>query len=306
MKPSPKDASQLLHKPVLVNEVITFLNPQPGKTYLDCTFGGGGHTRAILEAEKNCKVIAMDWDHVSLDSRGLPLQEEFGDRLRLVWGNLSLLYKILKHEGIGQLDGILADFGPSQIQIFGRPGFSMFIDTPLDMRMSPGYQQMTAETVVSKSSEEKLREIFWQLGEEPYAREIAKAIVTERQKHRGNRIRTTGELVKIIEDVVPMHRRKRAHPATKVFQALRIYVNHELDNITAFMPAAIKGLNPGGRLVCISFHSLEDRLVKTYFKDQERDGLVTLLTPKVVEATEDEISINASARSAKLRAVEKL
>src|SRR5476649_423424 len=119
MKPMPQDLSELIHKPVLVNEVITFLNPQPGKTYLDCTFGGGGHTRAILEAEKKCKVIAMDWDHVSLDSRGLPLKEEFGDRLRLVWGNLSLLYKILKHEKIGQVDGILADFGPSQIQIFG-------------------------------------------------------------------------------------------------------------------------------------------------------------------------------------------
>ncbi len=306
MKPSAQDASQLLHKPVLVNEVITFLNPQPGKTYLDCTFGGGGHTRAILEAEKNCTVIAMDWDHVSLDTRGAPLKEEFGDRLQLVWGNLSLLYKILKQEGIGQVDGILADFGPSQIQLLGRPGFSMFIDTPLDMRMSPGYQQMTAENVVSKSSEEKLREIFWQLGEEPYAREIAKAIVAERQKHRGNRIRTTGQLVKIIESAVPTHRRKRAHPATKVFQALRIYVNHELDNIIAFMPAAIKGLNPEGRLVCISFHSLEDRLVKTFFKEQEKEGIVELLTPKVIEATEEEVVMNASARSAKLRAVQKL
>lgn len=306
MKQPRKDSSELLHKSVLVNEVITFLNPQPGKTYLDCTFGGGGHTRAILEAEKTCTVIAMDWDHVSLDSRGATLQEEFGDRIRLVWGNLALLYKIVKNEGIGKVDGILADFGPSQIQIFGRPGFSMFVDTPLDMRMSPGYQQVTAETVVSKSSEEKLREIFWQLGEEPYAREIAKAIVAERQKHRGNRIRTTGQLVAIIEKVVPMHRRKRTHPATKVFQALRIYVNRELDNIISFMPAAIKSLNPQGRLVCISFHSLEDRLVKTYFKEQEQEGVVTILTPKVVEATDEEIALNASSRSAKLRAVEKL
>jgi 16S rRNA (cytosine1402-N4)-methyltransferase len=306
MNMPPKDPAQLHHKSVLVDEVIAYLNPQPGKTYLDCTFGGGGHTRAILEAEKKCTVIAMDWDHVTLDTRGAPLKEEYGDRLQLVWGNLSLLYKILKNERIGTVDGILADFGPSQIQIFGRPGFSMFVDTPLDMRMSPGYQQMTAETVVSKSSEEKLREIFWQLGEEPYAKEIARAIVSERQKHRGNRIRTTGQLVAIIEKAVPAHRRKRIHPATKVFQALRIYINHELDNIASFLPAAIKGLNPDGRLVCISFHSLEDRMVKNFFKEQEKEEVVSILTPKVVEATEQEIALNPSSRSAKLRAVQKL
>lgn len=299
------DAQDLpLHKSVLVTETITYLDPMPGRVYLDVTFGTGGHTKAILKSEPKCTVIAMDWDHRALDIYGIPLQEEFGSRLHLVWGNFALLYKILKKEGFEKVDGVLADFGTSQIQIAGRSGFSIYKDTPLDMRMSPPHQAVTAEHVIAKSSELKLREIFWQLGEEPYAKEIARAIVETRARSK-RRIRTTGELAKIVEVAVPFHRRRGVHPATRVFQALRIYVNHELDNIKAFLPAVVDALNPQGRLVCISFHSLEDRLVKNYFKEQEAEGTLEVLTPKVVTPTKEEIKANPSSRSAKLRAAQR-
>jgi len=292
-----------VHKPVLVAEVLHYLDPQPKRVYLDVTFGTGGHTRAILEQEPTCRVIAMDWDNVVLDEFGIPMQEEFGDRLTLIWGNFALLYKILKKENITSVDGILADFGTSQIQLMDRPGFSMFKDTPLDMRMSPPHQQVTAAHLLNKASEEKLREIFWQLGEEREAKHIVRAIAEARKKKW---ILTTAQLVKIVESVVPRNKKSKIHPATKVFQALRLYVNRELNNITAFLPLALSTLTPKGRLVCISFHSLEDRLVKTFFKEQSDKNIVNLLTPRVITGTKEEIAMNASARSAKLRAVEKI
>lgn len=288
------------HKPVLVKEVLTYLSPQPGKLYLDATFGSGGHTRAILEKEPHCKVIALDWDTVSLDTFGPPLQDEFGDRLQLIWGNFALLYKLLKKNHIPKLDGVLADFGTSQMQIFDRPGFSFYKDTPLDMRMSPPHQRETAADVLEWSSEEMLRELFWQLGEEPQAKIIARAIVEQRSK---NPIKTTGQLARLIEKIV--HTKKRSiHPATRVFQALRIYINKELDNISAFLAEAVRVLNKDGRLVCISFHSLEDRLVKQFFKDRELLGDVALLTKRVITSTPEEIRENPSSRSARLRAVQ--
>lgn len=287
------------HKPVLVQEVLHYLKVQPKKTYLDVTFGSGGHTRAILEADPTCKVIAMDWDTKALDEFGAPLQEEFGERLQLLWGNFALLYRILKKEKISNLAGILADFGTSQIQIAYRPGFSFSADTELDMRMSPSHQAVTAADVLNKASEEKLAEIFFQLGEEPQGRKIARAIVQERKQKP---FKTTGQLAQLIENLIGRH--GRTHPATRVFQALRIYVNHEIDNINAFLPAALQFLAPEGRLVCISFHSLEDRLVKQFFKEQESVGKVIVLTPKAIVGTDEEIITNPSARSAKLRACE--
>lgn len=291
-----------VHKPVLVQEVLTYLDIKPGGTYLDVTFGTGGHTRAILEREPTCRVIAMDWDNVVLEAFGVPMQEEFGDRLTILWGNFALLYKILKNENIHSLDGILADFGTSQVQLMDRPGFSMFTDTPLDMRMSPPHQQVTAAHLLNKASGEKLREIFWQLGEERAAKQIVYAIMEFRKKKW---IATTGQLVKIVESVVPRNKKSRIHPATRVFQALRLYVNRELNNITAFLPMAIEFLKPEGRLVCISFHSLEDRIVKTFFKEKDQAGLVEILTPRIVIGTPEEIQENPSARSAKLRAAQK-
>ncbi len=289
------------HKPVLVQEVLTYLDPQPGNTYIDVTFGSGGHTRAILEHESACKVIALDWDTASLDTFGPPLEEEFEDRLQLVWSNFAHLYRVLKKIKISKVDGILADFGTSQMQIKQRPGFSVYLDTPLDMRMSPAYQQVTAAQLVNKATEEKLREIFWQLGEERHAKKIAWTIVQVRKKKK---IRTTGDLVKIIEQVIPKKLRRKIHPATKVFQALRMYINRELENIHSFLSAAVRALNTGGRLVCISFHSLEDRMVKQFFRDEERKGRLDILTKKVVTACSEEIAENPSARSARLRAAQ--
>jgi 16S rRNA (cytosine1402-N4)-methyltransferase len=156
--------------------------------------------------------------------------------------------------------------------------------------------------VLQNASEAELSQIFWQLGDERYGRQIARAIVESRLTRR---ITTTKQLAELVAKVVPSKKGSRVHPATRVFQALRIYVNRELDNISAFLPAALKLLNPGGRLVCISFHSLEDRLVKEFFKEHEQKLELTLLTPKVVAPQDEEIEINPSSRSSKLRAIEK-
>ncbi len=290
---------EIWHKPVLVDEVLNYLNPQPGKTYLDVTFGSGGHSHAILEYEPNCNVIAMDWDAVSLETYAPFLQKKFGDRVQIIWGNFAHIYRLLKKVGIKKVDGILADFGTSYMHIKEREGFSVYLDTPLDMRMSPAHQQLTAAHVVNSSSQEKLQEIFWQLGEEKQAKKIARIIV---QKRREKPIKTTRDLASIIERITPARLRRKIHPATKVFQALRMYINQELDNIAAFLSASLTILNTNGRLVCISFHSLEDRLVKQFFKEHEKEGHIRILTKKVVVATKKEVEENPSARSAKLRA----
>ncbi|TET06964.1 16S rRNA (cytosine(1402)-N(4))-methyltransferase RsmH [Candidatus Dependentiae bacterium] len=287
------------HKPVLVDKVLYYLNLQPGKIYLDVTFGSGGHTRAILEKEPQCDVVAMDWDAQILEKYGPPLKAEFEDRLRLLWGNFALLYKIAKRERIGPFDGILADFGTSLIQITERPGFSIYRDTPLDMRMSPAHQRLTASELVAKASARKLQEVFWQFGEERYAKHVAQAIVKERLQRP---IKTTRQLAHLIERIIPFHKRDKIHPATKIFQALRIYINKELENIRAFLAASVLLLKPGGQLVCICFHSLEDRLVKQFFQEKKEEGKLIILTKKVVVPSKEEIQENPSARSAKLRA----
>ena len=222
------DESRLYHKTVLVNEVLTYLNPQPHKLYCDVTFGSGGHTRAILEQQPQCKVVALDWDATSIETYAPELEEKYADRFLMLWGNFAQLYRILKKAKIQKVDGILADFGTSQMHIKERAGFSFYRDSELDMRMSPAHQQITAEYVINKSSEEKLCELFWQLGQEPQAKKIAKAIVEAR---KNKKISTTRELALIIEKVVPRKTRaSKSHPATRVFQALRMYVNHELNN----------------------------------------------------------------------------
>lgn len=287
------------HKPVLVQEVLEYLDPQPNKTYLDVTFGSGGHTRAILEKEPQANVIALDWDTRALEMYGEPLKQEFGDRLTLLWGNFAILYKILKKEKIESVDGILADFGTSQIQIFTRPGFSVYRDSPLDMRMSPAHQKITAAEVVNQADEKTLVAIFKELGEERYARRIARAILEERKKKK---ILKTMHLAKLVEKVVPYNPRVKIHPATRVFQALRIYINDELKNIHSFLTSATRLLALDGRLVCISFHSLEDRIVKNTFKKFQQEEIVEILTPKVVTASQEELYRNPACRSARLRA----
>ena len=286
------------HLTVLIDEVLTYLDPQPGKTYIDATFGGGGHTRAILMKEPNCSVIALDWDQKALEMNGPALQEEFGDRLKLIWGNFAQLPHLLKKHNGDRVDGVLVDFGTSQYQLFVREGFSFATDTPLDMRMSPAHQKITAADIVNGASEKELLIIFQEYGEERHSRSIARAICEAR---RIRKIKTTDELVQIITTISPK-RPGKIHPATRVFQALRIVVNKELDNIKTFLLHLPQILRDDARVVCISFHSLEDRLVKTYFK--ENSNQFKVLTPKVVVPTDEEIKLNASSRSARLRAAE--
>jgi 16S rRNA (cytosine1402-N4)-methyltransferase len=292
-----------MHKSVLVTEVIFYLNVKPHGIYVDATFGSGGHTRAILQKEPTARVIGIDWDMQSLDQYGSRIIEEFGDRFTPVFGNFAHLYKLLKKININFVDGILADFGTSQMQIIERPGFSIYRDTPLDMRMSLSHQQITAAHVVNTASPDQLADIFYQFGEERFSRKIAKAIGEHRVKKP---FTTTKELADFVAKIVPWPKHGKIHPATRVFQALRIYVNQELENITAFLEGAFTLLVPQGRLVCISFHSLEDRIVKQFFKEKKEENSLAILTKKVITASQAELHENPSARSAKLRAAERI
>ena len=301
---TPKTDKVVQHKPVLLNEVLHFLAPQPGKVYVDVTLGGGGHTRAILTSQPDCKVIGMDWDESVIKTTGAALKAEFPDRFIPVWGNFSKINAALQKIKINKVDGILADFGTSQMQISTVAGLSVFNDKYLDMRMSSGLFKVTAQDIIKNASERELARIFFDYGEERYGNRIARAIVEARVK---TPIRTTKELAELIESVVPGGKKKgnKIHPATRVFQALRIVVNKELENIQSFLVNSLKVLAPDSRVVCISFHSLEDRIVKQFFREQSKNPLITteVLTPRVCTATEEELAWNRSARSAKLRAM---
>lgn len=303
MKKNNNNELELYHKSVLINEVIEQLKIKPQGLYIDATFGGGGHTRAILEQNDSCSVIALDWDSNALEKNGEPLKEKYPDRLTLIWGNFARIDTLVKkHTGKTEVNGILVDFGTSQYQIHERAGFSFAQDTFLDMRMSPAYFQETAADVINNYSEKELADIFWLFGQEPRSRKIAREIVNCRAKKE---IKMTGQLVEIIERI-PSKGKRKVHPATKVFQALRIYVNKELENIQSFLPAALRLLKLEGRLACISFHSGEDRLVKHYFREQSRgvDAVLKLITKRAIRATLKEIKENPSSRSARLRVAE--
>lgn len=298
-----QQTEQFFHKSVLVDEVIQYLALKPGGVYVDATFGSGGHTRAILKANPTITVISIDWDINSLDKYAPALYDEFGKRFISLFGNFGHLYKLIKKTGHDRVDGILADFGTSQMQIVERDGFSIYRDTPLDMRMSTSHHQVTASQIVNTASEYELADIFWRYGEERFARKIAAAIVHDRTTKS---FKTTKELAQLIERIIPREKRGKIHPATRVFQALRIVVNQELENIQAFLKGAVGVLAPEGRLVCISFHSLEDRLVKEFFKECQDKGQLELVTKKVVTASEQELEENPSSRSAKLRAAQRV
>jgi 16S rRNA (cytosine1402-N4)-methyltransferase len=244
----------------------------------------------------------MDWDEQVMKTTGEQLAQEFPGRFIFVRSNFSKINTALAKEKIYKVDGILADFGTSQMQIANTPGLSIFQDKYLDMRMSKGLFKVTAQEVLKTFSEKDLAKIFFEYGEERYGNRIARAIVEFRQK---DQLRTTKQLAELIENAVPNSKGSKIHPATKVFQALRIYVNKELENIQSFLTNSLKILAPQSRLVCISFHSLEDRIVKQFFKEQQKNPLVTteILTPKVCVATDEELEYNRSARSAKLRAI---
>lgn len=299
-------SSSTYHKTVLLDETINGVLGKPGGFYIDVTFGGGGHTRALLQADPTCTVLALDWDKKALDLNAPALVEEFGERFMFRWANFSDLYTLLRREGIKSVDGVIADFGTSQTQIKETDGFSFATNTPLDMRMSKNFGVMTAAKLLAHAEVKELAHIFKTYGEEVHAWKIAKAICEMRG---ATPFTTTKQLADLVASIVPrphpaspaFRKLVRINPATKVFQALRIVVNRELDHIDTLLKLVPSILKPGGRFACISFHSLEDRLVKQAFKRDADLLKLVIVTSKPITASEKELKVNASARSAKLR-----
>lgn len=298
---------EIRHHPVLLEEVLETLDCRPGRVYADGTVGAGGHSRGVLErSSPTGRLIGLDWDEEALE-RARKTLSPFPGRFELRRANYRDFRSVLESLSISGVDGVLLDLGVSSEQLESRErGFSFRWDAPLDMRMSQE-TMTTAQELIRKLTAAELERLFRELGEERWARRIARNIVRARQKAP---LRTTRELTAVIERSVPPQRRG-IHPATRTFQALRISVNDELNNLKAFLMDAPGLLNSGGRLCIISYHSLEDRIVKNHFREWARgEGRKTssfaLLTPKPVVPSGEEVSRNPRARSAKMRAVEKL
>jgi 16S rRNA (cytosine1402-N4)-methyltransferase len=291
------------HVPVLTAAVLHHLRPERGGVFVDCTVGLGGHSRALLEAGAT-RIIGLDRDEDALSQARATLSP-FADRAELVHGDYRSIADVLDQRGIALVDGALADLGVSSMQ-FDAPGlgFSFQRDEPLDMRMDRGSGQ-TAADFVAGSTEEELADTIYAYGEERFSRRIARALVAARREAP---IDTTGRLASIVRRAVPVRGYSRIDPATRTFQALRIWVNRELEGLDGFLEAAVKRLRIGARLVVISFHSLEDRIVKHTFRAlaHSQDATLRILTKRPVVADEDEVRRNPRARSAKLRAAEKL
>ena len=301
------------HRPVLVTETIELLAPRAGSLILDGTCGGGGHTEAILQA--GADVLALDQDPDALEFAGARLTN-FGTRVTLERANFREAAAVLGRLGIAQVGGAVLDLGVSSRQLEnGDRGFSLMRNGPLDMRMDPR-RELTAAEVVNTYAEEDLTRIFRELGEEPAARRVASQIVKMRKDRP---FRETLTLAKAIEKIVGRHGRR--HPATQIFQALRMEVNDELGALEAGLRAITARLEPGSRFAVITFHSLEDRIVKNFFRERSREWLdrpewpeprhnpefeLDLITPKAVQPDEAEQRANPRARSAKLRVAEKI
>lgn len=289
-----------LHRPVLLDEAIYYLDVHFNENYIDCTLGGGGHTEAILKRNgPHGKVLALDVDTDALN-RMRAHSEGYAGRLTVRESNFSHLAQMATENGIAPVRGILYDLGLSTdlIKVSGR-GFSFQTDEPLDMRFSP-HQTTTAEDIVHSWNEKDIADIIFAYGEERFSRRIAKAIVQARKKER---IPTTGALVSLIQSAVPgRYRHGRIHCATRTFQALRIAVNDELGVLEKSLQSAFDLLKDEGRIVVISFHSLEDRIVKNFFRNSVKEGRGVILTKKPVMPSEKEIYDNPASRSAKLRA----
>lgn len=305
-------ASPVRHVPVLGREAVAMLAPRAGGVYVDATFGAGGYSRAIL-AVADTRVIGIDRDRSAI-AGGFALVEESGGRLTLVEDRFSNLAAVCAAEGADVVDGIVMDVGVSSMQLDEADrGFSFRLDGPLDMRMS-GHGP-TAADVVARASETDLANIIYIFGEERRSRAVARAIVAAR---RDAPVATTRALADIVSKVVRA-KPHEIHPATRTFQALRIFVNEELDELIAALAAAERVLRPGGRLAVVSFHSLEDRIVKNFFALRGKTGggsrhrpeieraapSFAILTRRPVTAGQEEVSANPRARSAKLRAAER-
>ncbi len=292
---------EVTHEPVLVGDVLAALEPARGGTFIDCTVGLGGHSRALLDAGAS-RVIGFDRDGDALANAGERLAT-FGDRVTLVHTDYRRLKASLASLGASEIAGLLADLGLSSMQLEaeGR-GFSFRKDEPLDMRMDRSSGRTAAE-LLRDASEEEIAYAIFQFGEERHSRRIASSIVAARHERP---LTTTGELAAIVRRAVPHRGYQRIDPATRTFQALRIWVNGELEGLDTFVRDAVDVLAPGGRVAVISFHSLEDRVVKHTMRGLEREGIVRLLSRKPIVPADDELARNPRARSAKLRAAERL
>jgi 16S rRNA (cytosine1402-N4)-methyltransferase len=286
----------------MVVETIELLAPARGGLFVDCTIGLGGHAGALLDAGA-ARVLGLDRDPDAV-GRARDALARFGDRVEIVHADYRQLEAVLDDRGIARVDGALADLGVSSMQLEaeGR-GFSFRRDEPLDMRMDRS-SGATAADIVAEMDEEALANVIFEFGEERYSRRIARAIVAAR---KDSAIETTGRLAAIVRRAIPRRGYQRIDPATRTFQALRIFVNRELEGLDRFLAAASRRLLAGARLAVITFHSLEDRIVKHAFRALEKgQAAVRILTKRPLEPSDDEIRRNPRARSAKLRAIERL
>jgi len=288
----------MMHKPVLLKEVLEYLNPQEGDVVVDATFGFGGHAKEILKIiSSKGKLIGIDQDNQVLEISKSNFNQK---NVKLICGNFRQIKKLLEKIGITSVDKILFDLGVSSFHFdkSGR-GFSFQNDEPLDMRLSQTNATRAAD-LVNQLHDRELADLLYHLGDERNSRRIAKAIAEARKTKK---IETTGQLVEIINKVQKYH--DKIHPATRTFQALRIAVNDELNSLSEALPQAINLLKPSGRIVVISFHSGEDRLVKNIFKEFAKNKIIEILTKKPIRPSEAEVIANPRSRSAKLRAAKK-
>ena len=307
------------HRPVLLGETIEFLAPQRGGLFVDCTLGLGGHSEAILESSAATRVIGFDLDSEALQYASERLAR-FGERFRAVVANFKEIRSVLARFGESHAEGVLADLGVSSLQ-FDSPdrGFSFRLDAPLDMRMNRTSGEETAAELLQRLPEEEIARILFEYGEERRSRRIAKWIIEKREQ--GTPITTTKALADLVQRAIGHSKTKAIHPATRTFQALRIAVNRELEGLAQYVATAIDLLQPDGRFVAISFHSLEDRIIKQelrrlsgYCQCPPRVPVcscgarkaVEILTKRPVVPEDKEVEENPRARSAKLRACRKL
>lgn len=291
------------HTPVLVQEILRWLSPRADATVVDATIGLGGHSAALLPQLTSGLLIGIDRDPHSIALARARLAP-WAERVSLHRATFSALPDLLAQLNHPRVDGILVDLGLSSWQLAqAERGFSFQLVGPLDMRFDPETPGPTAAQLLRRLSQDELTELFRRYGEERFAARIARAVVAVRRKQP---LRTTADVVTLIERTVPGRRHRRLHPATRVFQALRIAVNQELEELERLLAVAPQVLAPGGRLVVISFHSLEDRLVKRAMQRWARSGQAQLLTPHPITPTPQEVAANPRARSAKLRVCERL
>jgi 16S rRNA (cytosine1402-N4)-methyltransferase len=310
--------SPFLHTPVLLSETIDALQPRDGGRYIDATLGAGGHAEKILdESSPSGTLLGIDADPTALEAARTFLSR-FGDRLATANAYFDRLAEVAEERRFTPADAVLFDLGVSSPQLdMAERGFSFQTDASLDMRFGPQAERTAAE-LVNQATPEELERIFREYGEERFARRIAQRIAAERER---TPIESTRQLVAVVSRATPRGRKERIHPATRVFQAIRIAVNDELERLRQALPQALDTLRSGGRLVVISFHSLEDRIVKQFMRREARgcicppelpacvcgrEPALRILTTKPLTASPDEVTTNPRARSAKLRAAEKL